>query len=133
MIIVVKKRTNAKSGHTNVTDRQHVGAYKSTPLSVSNCERAARNRYNFEDRFVRTDFCGQLSYSSIYIYIYMCFRLQNDTRWLFGGPTGSSRRQCVYMLVTNNREMYTNEDCDLQLPSICEFQGGAYCQRISVV
>ena len=32
---------------------------------MSNCERSARNRSNVEDRFARTNVCGQRSYSSI--------------------------------------------------------------------
>ena len=31
---------------------------------MSNSERSGRNRSNFENRFVRTDFCGQRSYGS---------------------------------------------------------------------
>ena len=32
-------------------------------------ERPGRNRSNFEDRFVWTDFCGQRSYSSINVFV----------------------------------------------------------------
>ena len=39
---------------------------------MSTGERTGRNRSHFEDTFVRTDFCGQRSYSSIDCFDY-CF------------------------------------------------------------
>ena len=57
-----KQRTNAKSGRTKVTDWQDVGVEN---VSDDRCRIGpARSEIR---QIMRTDFCGQSSYSSIYL------------------------------------------------------------------